>query len=163
MSLADFASLSTAISGFAVTASLIYLAIQTQQNTRNTRAQIHQGAAARTSAILMGNMDGETIAAWIECNGGKATPEMIRQRRFRLNCAIAINAMEDHYLQHLARLLNDEQFARNNETFRGLLQEPGMRAFWNEQRPINMRAAPRFTAFVDSLCKGDVEAFKNAV
>ncbi len=40
MTLADAASFSTAVSGFAVTASVIYLAIQTRQASRHTRALI---------------------------------------------------------------------------------------------------------------------------
>ena len=47
MTLSDFATLSTAVSGIAVTVSLIYLIIQTRRNTRHTRPLIHQGATAR--------------------------------------------------------------------------------------------------------------------
>ena len=43
-----FATFSTAISGLAVTASLIYLALQTHQNAKHTRALIHQGRVANT-------------------------------------------------------------------------------------------------------------------
>jgi hypothetical protein len=48
MVLSDLASIATAISGLAVTASLIYVGIQTKQNVRHTRALVHQGTAART-------------------------------------------------------------------------------------------------------------------
>ena len=40
MTLSDFATFSTAISGLAVTASLIYLALQTHQNAKHTKALI---------------------------------------------------------------------------------------------------------------------------
>jgi hypothetical protein len=42
MTLSDLASLATVLSGAAVLASLIYLAQQTRQNTRHTRALIEQ-------------------------------------------------------------------------------------------------------------------------
>jgi hypothetical protein len=63
MVLSDVASIATAVSGFAVTASLIYVGIQTQQNVRHTRALIHQGTAARTTNILLGSMNVEVVAA----------------------------------------------------------------------------------------------------
>jgi hypothetical protein len=65
MVLSDVASIATAVSGLAVTASLIYVGIQTKQNVRHTRALIHQGTAARTTNILLGFMNGEIVTAWI--------------------------------------------------------------------------------------------------
>jgi hypothetical protein len=82
MTLTEIASIATAISGFAVTISLIYVAIQTRQNVRHTRALIHQGTAARTTALLLGSMNADAAAAWIEGNGGTPTPELIRKRQF---------------------------------------------------------------------------------
>jgi hypothetical protein len=159
MTLADWASLSTALSGIAVTASLIYLAIQTHQNTRNTRALIHQGAAARTTAIRSSTADTDKAAAWIAGNGAEPTIEEVRRLQFQLLCATALDALEDHYLQHVAGLLSPEQFARNVEGFRRLLLEPGMRAYWSAARQTEASVAPRFCAFVDSLCAEEATAY----
>ena len=163
MTISDLATLSTAVSGFAVTASLIYLAIQTHQNTRNTRALIHQGAAARTASILLGLMSTDNCAAWIACNGGNPTPQIVRQRQFAYSCMIAINALEDQYLQHRDGLLSEEQYGRVCEEFRGLLREPGLRAFWRNYRVTILRVAPGFCCFVDALCTGEPAQFANAV
>jgi hypothetical protein len=163
MTISDLATLSTAVSGFAVTASLIYLAIQTHQNTRNTRALIHQGAAARTASILLGLMNADNCAAWIACNGGNPTPETVRRRQFAYSCMIAINALEDQYLQHRARLLSEEQYGRVCEEFRGLLSEPGLRAFWADYRQTIVQVAPGFCRYVDSLCTNAPALFANAV
>src|ERR1700689_2868188 len=152
MVLSDIASISTALSGLAVTASLIYLGIQTKQNVRHTRALIHQGTAARTTNILLGLMNAEIVTAWIEGNGGTPTPELIRQRQFYHHCGIAMIAMEDYFSQHEAGLLSDEQFSRGSATFRERLREPGLRAFWLKQRETMTKAAPRYCAFLDSLC-----------
>jgi hypothetical protein len=159
MTLADWASLSTALSGFAVTASLIYLAIQTHQNTRNTRALIHQGAAARTTAIRIGIADTDKAAAWVAGNGAEPTVEEVRRLQFQLLCATALDALEDHFLQHEAGLSSPEQFARNVAGFRRLLLEPGMRDFWNVVRETEAPVAPRFCAFVDSLCLAEPGAY----
>lgn len=151
MTLAELASFSTAISGFAVTASVIYLAVQTHQNTRNIRALIHQGSTARTTAILTELMEPEYCAAWIEGNGGEATPESVRARQFFFHCSIALNSMEDLYVQHRMHLLNEEQFARGSEAYRRMLAEPGMRKFWEMERALFAPTAPGFTAYVDGL------------
>jgi hypothetical protein len=158
MVLSDIASIATAISGLAVTASLIYVGIQTKQNVRHTRALIHQGTAARSTNLLLGFMNAEAVAAWIEGNGGTPTPELIRQRQFYYHCGIAMIAMEDYFSQHEDGLLSDEQFSRGCATFRERLREPGLRALWLKQRETMAKAAPRYCAFIDSLCNGKPSA-----
>lgn len=163
MTLADAASFSTAVSGFAVTGSIVYLAIQTHQSTKHTRAQIQQGATARVTAITLGAMRAENCAAWIEGNGGEPTLEEIRKHQFVLHCQTAINAMEDLFVQSRDGLHSQEHFARECETFRGLLALPGFRAYWLGQREDVSRAAPRFSAFIDSLCNREVTGFTHHV
>jgi hypothetical protein len=152
MPLSEIASIATAISGLAVTVSLIYLAIQTRQNVRHTTALIHQGTAARTTTILLGWMNADSVAAWIEGNGGTPTPELIRERQFQCHCGVAMIAMEDYFSQHELGLLSEEQFSRGIATFRHALKEPGLRAYWLRQREIMSKAAPKYCAFIDSLC-----------
>src|ERR1700677_1067287 len=152
MVLSDLASIATAISGLAVTASLIYVGIQTKQNVRHTRALIHQGTAARTTNLLLGLMNAEAVAVWIEGNGGTPTPELIRQRQFHYHCGTAMIAMEDYFSQHEGGLLSDEQFRRGSATFRQALAEPGLRAYWLRHRDVMIKAAPRYCAFIESLC-----------
>ena len=159
MSLSDFASLMTAISGIAVTVSLIYLAIQTRQNVKHTRALIHQGASARTTSIILTNQGAEPCAAWLEGNGEKSTPEAVRKVQFFLMCQCSLTALEDIFSQHNDGLMQDEAFARNCHIHRGLLTEPGYRAYWNAQRAEVAGIAPKFAAFVDSLCTGEPKAF----
>jgi len=155
MSLSDLASLGSFVSGVAVLASLVYLAVQTNQNIQHTRALIHQGSAARTTAIRLGLMDRERVAAFLEGNGQEATAEAVRQFQFILQCRTALDALEDHYLQHQAHLVNPEQHARAREDFRSLFSLPGVRGYWNQVREAESRAAPGFGAFVDSLCNAD--------
>ena len=152
MLLSTLASIAAAISGLAATASLIYVAIQTRQSVRHTRALIHQGTAARTTNLLLGLMNAEAVAVWIEGNGGTPTPELIRQRQFHYHCGTAMIAMEDYFSQHEDGLLSDEQFARGSATFRQALKEPGLRAYWLRQRDVMVKAAPRYCAFIDGLC-----------
>jgi hypothetical protein len=158
MTLATFATLSTAISGVAVTVSLIYLIIQTRQDMRHTRALIHQGASARTIAIVLANQAPEAMAAWIAGNGGDPTPEEIQRGQFFLMCQTSVTALEDIFSQYNSGLMQEEVFARNCFLHRGLLAGPGYRAYWNAQRAEISKIAPKFCAFVDSLCVGEASS-----
>jgi hypothetical protein len=163
MTLSDFASLSTAVSGIAVTISLIYLAIQTRQASKHTRALIQQGASARTTGIMISTEDTEKSIAWLKGNGAEPTEDAVHKLQFNLQCGLAINAVEDFYFQHKDGLLDEELFARNCETFRGLLSEPGVRAYWLGRRESIGKAAPGFAKFVDALCSEEASAFKYRV
>jgi hypothetical protein len=163
MTLSDFATFSTALSGVAVTASLIYLAIQTRQNLRHTRAQIQQGAAARTTALILANQEPFRAAAWIEGNGGKAGPEEVRKYQFNLMCANAIYAMADLYFQNLDGLLSAELYRLDCENYRALMSQRGLRAYWDSTREGIGRVAPKFRDFVDSLCVGESGDFSHRV
>jgi hypothetical protein len=88
---------------------------------------------------------------------------MIRARQFDFHCATAVNAIESHFLQHNDGLLSREQFARGCETFRGLLSEPGVRAYWLGYRELIVDVAPHFCNFVDGLCTLEPTHFKNRV
>jgi hypothetical protein len=78
-------------------------------------------------------------------------------------CATGINVMEDLYSQKMEDLVSEEQFARNRETFRGLLSQPGFRAYWQEVRSRTETVSPRFTAFVDSLAAEDAGEYSGTV
>ena len=160
MTLSDVASFSTAIGGVTVTISLIYLIVQTRQNVRHTRALIQQGASARTIAIVLANQNPDVLAAWIEGNGGDPTPEAVRKAQFFQLCQTSVTALEDIYCQYKDGLMQEEVFARNCALHRGLLSEPGYRAYWNMQSPEIRKVAPEFGAFVDGLCVEEVSEFK---
>jgi hypothetical protein len=160
MTLSDISTLITAISGIAVTLSLIYLIIQTRQNVRHTRALIQQGASARTVAIVLANQMADASATWIRGNGGKVTPETVHDAQFALMCQTSVTALEDIFHQHNEGLMDEEIFARNCFLHRRLLSAPGYRTYWNDQRAEMSVIAPKFCAFVDGLCTEDATAFK---
>jgi hypothetical protein len=163
VTLSDIASIGTLISGAAVTTSLIYVAIQTRQNVRHTRALIHQGTAARTTSALLAFMDEDKTAAWLEGNRVTPTPELIRKRQFFYHCATVMVSMEDHFSQHEGGLLSDEQFLRACEAFRNLMKEPGLKAYWKSRRDGQQKVAPRYCAFIDRLCEDDADIERQPV
>jgi hypothetical protein len=160
MTLSNFSTLITAISGIAVTVSLIYLIIQTRQNVRHTRALIQQGASARTIAIVLANQMPDASTAWLQGNGMETTPDAVRRAQFSLMCQTSVTALEDIFHQYKDGLMKEEVFARNCMMHRGLLSEPGYRAYWNAQRDDVRKIAPGFAGFIDSLCTEDATAFK---
>ena len=155
----EIASVASAVSGMAATVSLIYVGIQIRLSMRHTRAQIQQGTTARTTNILLGQMNAEAAAIWIEGNGGTPTAELVRERQFYNQCGIAMIAMEDYFSQHELGLLSAEHFSRGSETFRNRLKEPGLRAYWMKQRKILAGAAPSYCAYIDSLCTEETTPF----
>jgi hypothetical protein len=112
MTLTDFATFSTAISGLAVTASLIYLALQTHQNAKHTRALIFQGAATRVSNLYVGMADADLVAAEIIGNGGVVTPEEVKRKQFFVLWQTHYVNWDDTYSQYEQGLLNAELFSR---------------------------------------------------
>lgn len=96
----EIASIASAFSGVTATVSLIYVGIQIRLSMRHTRAQIQQGTTARTTSILLGQMNADAAAIWIEGNGGTPTAELVRERQFYCQCGIAMIAMEDYFSQH---------------------------------------------------------------
>src|ERR1700761_6599180 len=155
----EIASIVSTLSGLAATVSLIYVGIEIRLSIRHTRASIQQGTTARTTSILMGRMNAEAVAIWIEGNGGTPTPELIREHQFQNQCGIAMIAMEDYFSQHELGLLSAEHFSRGSETFRNRLKEPGLRAYWMKEREILAVAAPRYCRYIDSLCTGETTPF----
>jgi len=55
MTLSDLASIGSLVSGIAVLVSLVYLAQQTRQNSKHTRALIQQGRAIQSADMPLGN------------------------------------------------------------------------------------------------------------
>src|SRR5476651_1047067 len=100
MSLSDFATFSTAVSGFAVTASLIYLALQTHQNATHTKDLIHQGRITALRDIFLARADADIAAASIVVTGGTPTPREVQQLQYSAICGATLFGWQDTYLQH---------------------------------------------------------------
>src|SRR6185437_15015254 len=110
MTLSDFATFSTAISGLAVTASLIYLALQTHQAAKHTKALIHQGNAARIMGMASVFTSADMVAAIIVGNGGTPSPDEIQKRQFGYWCMTLVVSMEDTFGQHEEGLISEDRF-----------------------------------------------------
>jgi hypothetical protein len=147
MTLSDFATFSTAISGLAVTASLIYLALQTHQSVKHTKALIHQGRAARMIEVQKSSLDADVAGLMIRLNGGDPSTDAID--KFRLGALIRINIYnwQDTFEQYRSGLLNEEAFGATRVAIATVLSLPENRVVWTRSR----LPGTAFTAYVDGI------------
>ena len=147
MTLSDFATFSTAISGLAVTASLIYLALQTHQNTKHTRALIHQGRVTALRDIFLALANPDVAAAYVAVPGGMPTPEAIQRLQYRQICLAQIFGWQDTYSQYRRGLLDEDFFRQMRAAAVQYLRNPTFRAVWESHKV----PGTEFATFMDEL------------
>ncbi len=145
MTLTDISSLATSL---AVFITLVFLVIQTWQTNRNQRALMQQGRTARWMDIALRQTEPELAAAldqsW-RADTGLAASQVHALNL--LNVAI-LWAIEDSFLQHRARLLDDRSWATELATLRQQLSFVPMRVTWKMYRE-NMTG--EYRSMVDGL------------
>jgi hypothetical protein len=149
VTLSDFATFSTAISGFAVTASLVYLALQTHQNAKHTKALIQQGRAARVSSVLIGFSDSERVAAILVAAGSTPTPEAIKIHQARLFYNLTLLGWTDVFEQHELGLLSEDQFADLQSNVLRNFRVTAFQAFWEDWKANRPSSHSKFKTWVD--------------
>jgi hypothetical protein len=152
MSLTDLASIGSFISGLAVAASLLYLALQTHQNSKHTRALIQQSRFERITNQQLMMADADLVAAWLAANGEEATSEAIKARQFRIQGFTYWVGWDDTVTQHHDGLISAEQFNR----FKGQMvafvkTSPGFRNFLTETLAEQPTGPSKLNAFVREL------------
>ncbi|HEX4532977.1 MAG TPA: hypothetical protein VH000_02005 [Rhizomicrobium sp.] len=131
MTLSDFASIATVISGVAVLGSLIYLGLQTRQNTKHIRALLWQGAADRGVSLNLALADRDLVMAHIIANGEEPTSEAVVKRQFHLQCIAHYIQYEDLFAHRDENLLSEEVFQHFQAAMVAMLADnPGMRSFF---------------------------------
>ncbi|MGN6150052.1 MAG: hypothetical protein ACTHPD_16070 [Rhizomicrobium sp.] len=149
MTLSDLASIATVISGVAVLVSLIYLGLQTRQNTRHTRALLWQGAAERGVSLSLALADEKLCAAFIKQNGETPTPDAIAERQFSLQCTALYIQYDDMFTQWDDGLVSEEQFLRSRASMvRTLAAYPVTREFFVRRVAASATSESRFAAFL---------------
>jgi hypothetical protein len=131
VSLADLASIGTLASSVAVFVSLIYLTLQMRQNTKHTKALIHQGRIERIVDMQLRAAEPSLAAAIIAGSGGEPTPDAVRQRQFNQYCWAVFMSMEDTFDQRADGLIGPDQFGDLRRGLVDVLSEPGIRAFFD--------------------------------
>jgi hypothetical protein len=148
MSLSDLASIATVISSIAVLASLVYLAQQTRQNTKHTRALIQQERNQRAMNL---NLAAATDPAVNELllRGDAGDPSLMpTQVVSYIQIVLAQLAhVEDGFYQHKEGLIDDERHAATTAWLQHVrAPRPGFRAAWTMCRSLY---GSEFRAFAD--------------
>jgi hypothetical protein len=147
MNLNDLAAIATVVSGTAVVVSLVYLALQVRQNTRHTRALIHQGRIARSVALHLNLTEPHLAEAWIAGAGATATPQGVARRQFWLLAFSYELSWEDTFVQHELGLLGEEQFADFRARLVDMCAHEGLRTFFSN-RPVPPSGTTMFQKFM---------------
>lgn len=148
MSLSDWSSIGSLVSGVAVLISLIYLALQVRQAERNQQASIRQGRATRVVDIILAAGDPSCADALSKGVAGSADITPTEFGQFTAIYGAFLASAEDTFLQHREGLLSDAVFASFRESWRQTLAQPGVRALWNLRRH-GFEAG--FAGFMDAL------------
>ena len=146
MTLSDFATFTTAISGIAVTVSIVYLALQTHQNVKHTRALINQGRVTLISEMLLKSTDAEMATAYLIGTGREATPEAVRGMQFQAFATAQMFGWQDSFSQHERGLLDDDIYRAMRASVDQAMRHPAFR----EAYEVRFRTpGTKFCAFVD--------------
>jgi hypothetical protein len=148
MTLTDLASIATVISSLAVLGSLIYLAQQTRQNTRHTRALIQQGRNQQIMAFNLGGAaDADFTELMLRADAGDPalTPTQVMAYIQLVGAQLAHT--EDIFYQHREGLVDDERFPGTVAYLQyGRGVHPGFRAAWEIWKAA---CGAEFRAFAD--------------
>jgi len=146
MTLSDFATFCTAVSGIAVTISIVYLALQTHQNVKHTRALINQGRITLIAEMLLKQTDADVAAAYLAGTGREATPDAVRRIQFEAFATAQMFGWQDSFSQHERGLLDDDIYRAMRASVAQAMVHPAFR----EAYQVRFRTqGTKFCAFVD--------------
>jgi hypothetical protein len=149
VTLSDLASVGSFVSAIAVLVSLLYLARQTQQNARHTRALIQQGRAVQSTENPLRWAESETLAdLYMRGNAGDRTLSRVEVMRYTMLIVSLFWYFEDQFHQHLDGLVTDDRFAGTRMTLAIDFRWPGFRACWRQNRYLY---GAQFRAFMDDI------------
>jgi hypothetical protein len=149
MNLSDLAAIGSLVSGIAVLVSLVYLAQQTRQNSKHTRALIQQGRAIQSADMPLRTAENASLAELrLRGDEGDKTLNRIQFSQYWLLRISIFWMWEDQFNQHQDGLLDGARFAGTIEVMKLQFQMPGCRYVWKRGR---MGFAPKFQAFVNDI------------
>jgi hypothetical protein len=150
MSLSDIASIGSAVSGFAILVSLVYLSYQVRQTEKNQRSLMQQGRVARISSAATAFAAPDIAETVDKCWDGSPDISTVQLRQFSNVCRQLFVSAEDSFLQHKDSLLSEAAYASLVSSMRAYLSSPGMRAMWKLTRSWY---EPGFCAFMNQLMR----------
>jgi hypothetical protein len=137
VTLQDLGSIGEFVAAAATVATLVYLAIQIQQNTRTVRASAHHAGSTAWSELLAKLAADPALAEVYHL--GRVSPESLppeETRRFELAFDAMLAQIENFYVQYANGHLpasNQDRFA---EILRLQFRTPGVKRYWSSRRDL---------------------------
>jgi len=149
MTLTDLAAIGSFISGVAVVVTLVFLLLQTRQNTRAIRAAASQAHAANYQALLASIIeDGEVARLWRVGLGDIEKLTDDEKARFVILSSGLFRFFEAARLQWRHGQLDAEHWYSIDTQIRDTIRNPGLQTYWSMRGHWH---SPEFRAWVDAL------------
>jgi hypothetical protein len=148
MTLEEIYYISQIVASVAVLASLIYLAVQTRQNTVGQRALMHQQRILQMQSDLHVRADPVIAAAQVAAEPGNADMTEVQLRQFIAMTLSGLTSMEEQFRLHRAGQYDAAHWATTKKTLAVYLRTPGARVI---ARMFQGMFDPDFAAILDQL------------
>jgi hypothetical protein len=150
MTLEEIYFVSQTIGSIAVVASLVYLALQTRQASRNQLAQMHLGRLDQQLSDVFG-IGGNADLAAVSTRGwsGDSTLNDGEVTRFAHWMFGRFFLMEEQFLLHKDRMISDERWRSTETSLKLTLTSPGTRAACRLFQPASV--SKEFSTLLDRL------------
>lgn len=148
MTLSDWASIGSLVSGIAVPISLVYLSLQVRQAERIQRSSIRDSRATRIVDIFMGATEALLADAISKCNRGDADVSETQIRQFLAYSTARLIHAEEAFNQHKEGPLSKSAFEQLGRALRIQFSFPGSRAIYFR---VRASFANEFVVYADNL------------
>lgn len=161
MTLEELYFISQTVAAVAVIASLVYLALQTRQAARNTRAVMHENRAASVVHFIDTVTAPEFHPIWMK--GNNADPDMSDADidKYTSQVRSMVVVWEERFREKREGMLDERRWASSEATISASTKVPGFRA---AVAFMGSRLDPEFKALLDKhVALGRASRTPNAV
>lgn len=147
MKLEKLSSLAELISAIAIVITLVYLSVETQQNTTAVQASVRQAMLQDDLQLLSMQMDYPHVMPGAYTGKNLTDDEQVQL----ISWLIAfIRIRENHWLQFQNGVIDEATWATYRTPFAGVFSQPFARAMW-EARVSSGAFVPGFVSDVNAL------------
>ena len=134
MSLEEFYYVSQIIASTAVLASLIYLALQTRQTSRNQRAQMNQARSEWVRGSYEKMLDPQFVTTFRAGLVGDPNMDDEQSYLFAMFATSELQGFEEVFRQWRDGMIDDNRWQSTRDNLKGLMAWPGYRAMFELRR-----------------------------
>jgi hypothetical protein len=149
MTLEDFASLGSAVSGVGIILTVVYMSIEIRGNTRAVRASAFQQVVDSFAGISFDIAKDQNLSSlFLRAGHDFGAVNEVERAQYSFMLLSFLRRAENVYFQTEIRTLRDRHWAGIRASIAWVMSSPGARACWSE---IKHRFNPQFSAFIDGL------------